>query len=751
MYIRHKLLYGGLLLTVVPIVVAVLVTGFIAGSLMEDLSRQEGKQQLTALRELQYKQIHSYFNILGSQATTLAANPTVVEAMEGFSSAFLAATTEMPIADEQVDQSLQSYYQTQFGRQYAAQNSGAEPPIETMLAPIDRVGRLLQYHYIAHNPRPIGEKDDLLTLENSSRYNQLHQRYHPVLQQFQHTFGFYDLFLVDSTSGHVVYSVFKELDYATSLLNGPYAQSSLAEVFQKALALKERNGVVLTDFTPYLPSYHNPASFLATPIWQGEQKIGVLIFQLPIDKINQMMTMEGEWSKGGYGQTGETYLVGADHLMRSQSRFLVENRSDYLATLRANGVAEKVVRKIESSGLANGLQPAQSEAIDRALAGESGFIAIRDYRQIEVFSAYRPFEIYGLRWVLVSEKDQSEVLAGVAELERQLTSVATVIVVVIALIAAVILVAGSRSITQPLLRVVAQLQNISQGDGDLTVRVPVTAQDELGELATAFNLFISQIELLVQQIKAASLNIQQAMADIASGNEDLAKRTEQQASSLEETAASMEEITSMVHKSAESSAQITEHSNSTRSLAQSGSAIIQDAVEAMHAINSSSHRITDIVTVMDEIAFQTNLLALNASVEAARAGEHGRGFAVVASEVRNLAQRSADSAKAIKKLIEESRNQITQGVALVSRTGSTFSEIQTAIEQLALLVVDIAAASREQASGIAQINSSVMQLDDTTQQNAALVEQSSSASAEVASQTIGLTDLVKRFKTGSGS
>lgn len=750
MYIRHKLLYGGLLLTVVPIVVAVLITGLVTGSLMEELSLKESEQRLTGLRELQYKQIHAYFNTLGNQATTLAADPMVVEAMEGFSSAFIAAPTEMPIADDTVDQSLQAYYQTPFGSQYTAQNRGEQPPIETMLAPLDRVGRLLQYHYITNNPRPIGEKDDLLTLENSSHYNQLHQRYHPALQQFQHTFGFYDLFLVDSTSGHVVYSVFKELDFATSLLHGPYAQSGLAQVFQKALTLQERSGVALTDFAPYLPSYQNPASFLATPIWKGEQKIGVLIFQLPIDKINQMVTMDGEWLKSGYGQTGETYLVGPDHLMRSQSRLLVEDRAGYLAALRATGVAEKVVHKIEGSGLANGLQPVQSGAVDRALAGESGFMAVRDYRQRELLSAYRPFEIYGLRWALVSEKTQTEALAGVMDLERQLVGVAAVIIVVIALIAAVILVAGSRSITQPLLRVVTQLQNISQGDGDLTVRVPVVAQDELGELATAFNLFITQIELLVRQIKAASLNIQQAMADIASGNEDLAKRTEQQASSLEETAASMEEITSMVHKSAESSAQITERSNSTRSLAKSGSTIIQEAVAAMHTIDSSSHRITDIVTVMDEIAFQTNLLALNASVEAARAGEHGRGFAVVASEVRHLAQRSADSAKAIKKLIEESRHQITQGVTLVSRTGSTFSEIQAAIEQLAILVADIAAASREQASGIAQINSSVMQLDDTTQQNAALVEQSSSASAEVASQTIGLTDLVKRFKTGSG-
>jgi methyl-accepting chemotaxis protein len=234
--------------------------------------------------------------------------------------------------------------------------------------------------------------------------------------------------------------------------------------------------------------------------------------------------------------------------------------------------------------------------------------------------------------------------------------------------------------------------------------------------------------------------------EIAKGNEHLSSRTSEQAASLEETSSAMEEMTATMKQNADNARQANQLAVAARDVASKGGAVTTKAVEAMGEINKSSTKIADIITVIDEIAFQTNLLALNAAVEAARAGEHGRGFAVVAAEVRNLAQRSATAAKEIKGLIKDSLQRVTDGSELVNHSGKTLMEIVTSVKRVTDIIAEITAASQEQASGIDQVNASIMQLDQTTQQNAALVEETTAASQSMREQSKALMKQVMSFK-----
>ncbi|MBN6152177.1 methyl-accepting chemotaxis protein [Xanthomonas sp. AmX2] len=283
-------------------------------------------------------------------------------------------------------------------------------------------------------------------------------------------------------------------------------------------------------------------------------------------------------------------------------------------------------------------------------------------------------------------------------------------------------------------------------EGDLTHRVDGDAQGVFAQLREDTNRTVAKLTEIIGGIQGAAEAIRRASMEIAAGNTDLSDRTEQQAASLEETASSMEELTSAVKHNADNAYQANGLMRSTGDIAESGGKVMQDVVSTMSAISASSRRIGEIISVIDGIAFQTNILALNAAVEAARAGEQGRGFAVVASEVRSLARRSADAAKEIKTLIEDSTQKVTQGSALVNQAGTTMGEIVTSVKRVTDLMGEISGASAEQSSGIEQVNRTVMQLDEVTQRNAALVEEATAAARSLEEQAGGLATAVAVFR-----
>jgi methyl-accepting chemotaxis protein len=290
------------------------------------------------------------------------------------------------------------------------------------------------------------------------------------------------------------------------------------------------------------------------------------------------------------------------------------------------------------------------------------------------------------------------------------------------------------------------LTEISKGDGDLSKRIEVESNDELGKLASSFNHFVGSLEVTVLSIRQASDSIVTATDEVAAGNENLSSRTEETSSSLQRTSAVLAQIAEEASRSAENARDADSLARAAHGTAERGGAVMESVQRTMDSIDDSSRRIGAIIGVIDGIAFQTNILALNAAVEAARAGEHGRGFAVVAAEVRSLALRSADAAKQVRELIAESMHQTESGAALVRTAVHTVQEIRNGVSGVAQLIEGISSRTRQQSDGIGAVNATVSQLDTMTQQNAALVEEVSSAAESLKEQANALTLAVGRFK-----
>ncbi len=461
---------------------AMLASTFICSSAGKSILTEKVFNQLTSLRAAKTYQIKDYFETLNNHNQTLSEDLTIIAAMQEFKSSY--SQLEKSIIPAEIDKKINTYYRTEFLTRLARSNEGS--PVLESYTPKTAPARYLQYHYTAANPNPVGKKLLLDNPNDASAYSGVHARYHPIFRNIVEKYGYYDMFLIDP-EGTVVYTVFKETDFTTNFTNGPYKESNLAEAVAAARGAKGKGYVKIVDFKPYGPSYDAPAAFIASPIFNGSQFIGVLAFQLPVDKINNVMTGNKNWKQNGLGDSGETYLVGSDYLMRSASRFQIEDPKGHAKTLASLGTNEKIVKKIKEFNTTILLQEVQTTGVKEALFGKQGTQVINDYRDIPVLSSYAPLDIDGLKWVMLAEMDVSEAYAPIHSFEKTIFIGATLIMALITLVAMWL----TAIFVKPINTLIKTAREVGAGEFDAVVKSG--SEDEFGDLAKSFNQTIDSL------------------------------------------------------------------------------------------------------------------------------------------------------------------------------------------------------------------------------------------------------------------
>ncbi|MCF6441660.1 methyl-accepting chemotaxis protein [Pseudoalteromonas luteoviolacea] len=1063
--LAKKLMAAFLLVALIP------ATVIIAFSLIQasNTISEQVYAQLGAVGKVKKRAIERHFKTVEDKLRALAINPYLIQATQDLLDGF-----DETQATQSIPSNLQQFYQDAFLPRFE-QQTNSKVALNSLLDSLSGQGMTLQARYLADNPHPIGEKDALNATGHLDAYDLAHQRHHEFFREITDVYQLYDIFIVDNYSGNIVYSVFKEVDFATSLSTGPYANSSIADVFNRALI--EQDQMLFADYEPYLPSYNAPASFVAMPLDFDGISQATLIFQLSIDALNDIMS-----ERHGLGESGETYLVGPDGLMRSDS---------YLDPINHSVVAS--FANPDKGTIA-------TESYQLAMQGQQGQKVVTDYNGNPVLSAYSDLQVFDVRWALLAEIDEAEAFAPVGALRQTMAIVMLVSIGVILLTA----VWFARSLARPVHNLVNTMREV-QTRGDFSLRADVSSRDEIGQSAQAFNSLLDALQLSISeanrvlnqmakgtfndrisvpcngelkelkeatnecssslQTALAEINlVMQAMAkgrfnqqitaplsgdldmlktninrsvisiddtmndivnvmscvekgefkqqvtveargslarlkdsvnnsiqalsgaidelsltmsaisngdfskrithplsgqlaqlkhdtnlsmdnleailkdigntmaavsegdfkhpieasahgqlgqlkanvnlsiasldqaiseissvmmaishgrfdrtiqtplkgqlatlqndinhtvnnlsqvveelasvmaamsegdfshkiesslqgqllqlkedvnssidtistaihavtdslsaiargdlctsvqghyqgvfatlqqdvhttthklthviesiqsaaslvahsteEIAASNAEISRRTEEQAANLEEANASTGHILEELTQVALQSETAVEKSHNAECIAKEGGTLSQDTVHAIGEVNAASKDINEIVSVIDELAFQTNLLALNAAVEAARAGEHGRGFAVVANEVRELAGRSASSAKQIKEIIANSNDKVQQGTTLANSSGEKLEHIVQAVADVNQNIVSINRSTLTQKQAIAEVDVVVQRLTDLIQENSAITEETMAAAKRMAAQAMEMKNLLGYF------
>jgi len=607
------------------------------------LSETSVKEEIQTTAELRGAAIERYFADLVNLATGLASLPQTATDLEELDLA----------ADELASSGLVEPDMALLEARYAYQmenTPGATEADKTRwMTALDPLGAALQHLYIGKNRAKVGQKQMLNDARDGSRYSQLHAELHPVYHDFMERHGFYDILVVEPHQGRVIYSVYKELDFATSLLTGPYANTALGRAVQTIIKSQGSEPYLLTDFEPYEPSFNAKAFFLVLPVMEKRTLTGVMIFQLPLDygaAILQPSAHERE--------TLDAFILSADGMLRSETRF------------------------VDGIDLTAKLPGAIATA---AIGGERGVMASPDHRGIDVIAAYRPLDIAGLDWTIVSQVERAEVMA-VADAAKEEAKITALVVAGAVFFSGLIL---SFWLLRPIQRLGSEFQ--------------------------------SRTTEVIDTLRASAMQARGAAETMAATAEETSRQTSHVKEGSELTAADVSGVAAAVEQLSASINEVVSGIQETNALAGDAALRAADAAKLLAELEQVAGRITGIVTLINDVANQTNLLALNAAVEASHAGAAGRGFAVVASEIRKLAARTTDSTdqiagevRSVLSAVKRNSEAMRVIAASISKVNDQARGIATSATQQGEVTHDIAERMSRTAGRVSQSNESLTEV-----------------------------------------
>ncbi len=711
--IRQKLLIGTLFLAIIPVAVTSVIVGRESLKSGRAALEAQSREALVAQRAAKAGQITDYFESLSNQVQVLASSPEVVSAMRELPAAY--ENSIISIADLPAERArLAKYYTTDFMQEFDKHNTGRKLDMAATVAALPDLAMNLQYQYIANNPNPLGAKNALDKATDGTRYSEIHGAVHPFLRTALRQFGLYDIFLVEPRGGTIVYTVFKELDFATSLVSGPFAKSRLGDAFRQSWSLDRPGLVALSEFGEYLPSYNDQAAFLGTPIFDNGKKIGVLVVQVPIDKINSVMTHEGKWKERGLGDTGETYLVSAaDGTPRSVARQAVEDLDGYAESVGDAGFAKGLVNAVKAKGTSIGLVPIKTQATaDVFEKGTAGFGVYDNYAKVPVLGAYAPLSVLGLKWAIIAEIQASEAFAPVAAVREKVVIWSTGIAVALLGFGLFIAFSLLRSVTRPISKIQDTVTAIAEGD--FTARSQLGGDDEFGQLSRAFdNLLDDRVARLAEaereneDLNNSVVQLLQAVAQLS--NKDLTAKAPVTANVIgtvsdsinllaHETGRVLSEVTSIASQVKLSTERVKRQAESVNATAAAERSDVERASENLANANKVMTQVAELAAASNRAAEQ----ATSSTVSALGAvNETVKGMEGIRESI-------AEAEKRIKRLGERSQ-EITGIVNLINT-------IAERTHVLALNASMQAAAAGDAGRGFAVVAEEVQRLAESSRQ-----------------------------------